>query len=123
MKRDFDLIRSILIQAEAAPPGAPWLQTISWDGDHPITAPMVAEHVAMMAQFGLIEAGAGSIPDGIFAIGPLTWEGHDFLEAARNGTVWNNVMAQAKATGLAMTIAVVKGLLSKEAMRLAGLGS
>ena len=120
MKRDFDLIRSILIQAEAAPAGGPWLQTISYAGEG-YTAQIVAQHVALMAEYGLIEARVISVEHGAFAIGPLTWEGHDFLEAARNATAWNNVMVQVKAAGLGVTLAVVKGLLSKEALKLAGL--
>lgn len=121
MKRDFDLIRAILIQAEAAPAGSPCLQVINYDGEG-CTAQIVAQHVALMSQYGLIEARVISVEHGAFAIGPLTWEGHDFLAAAENTTVWNNVMEQLKTLGVGTTLAVVKGLLSKEALRLVGLG-
>jgi hypothetical protein len=120
MKRDFDLIRCILIQAEVAPAGGPWLQHITYDVDG-YTQQTIAQHVALMAEFGLFEAKVPSVVAGMYAIGPLTWEGYDFLETARNATAWNKVMTQVKAAGLAMTLAVVKGLLSKEALRLAGL--
>jgi hypothetical protein len=62
----------------------------------PITAPTVAQHVALIAEHGLIEAKVPSVEGGSFAIGPLTWHGHDFLEAARNDSLWKHVMSLIK---------------------------
>jgi len=110
MKRDFDLIRSILLQAEAAPPGQPWLQAISWEGE-PITAPVVAQHLAMMAEHGLIEARVPSVEHGMFAIGPLKWQGMIFLEAARSDTVWRKAKDKLLEVGGAASLEIFKAVL------------
>ena len=72
----------------------------------------------IMVQAGLIEALAdGFIGSGIsYGSLRLTWEGNDFLDAARDDTVWNTARARiAKAGGsftfdllLAMCKAVIK---------------
>ena len=110
MKRDFDLIRSILLQAEAAYPGQPWLQAISWEGE-PITAPVVAQHVAIMIEHNLIQGKVPSVQDGMFAIGSLTWQGHDFLEAARSDTVWRKAKAKLLEVGGSASLEIFKAVL------------
>jgi hypothetical protein len=118
MKRDFDLVRSILLQVEAAPSGAPIMQL---SADESIDLATMLEHIEIIAQEGLIEAEVFSGPDGFFSIQKLTWKGHDFLANARNDTAWKHVMGQVKEKGLALTISVISGLLSKEALKAAGL--
>jgi len=45
-------------------------------------------------------------------VGGMTWAGHDFLDAARNDTVWNKVKAQAKEKAVALPFEVLKTALS-----------
>jgi hypothetical protein len=52
----------------------------------------------------------------------LTWEGHEFLDAARNETVWNSTKETAKQYGGSIPLELMKGLLMKAASSYLGLG-
>jgi hypothetical protein len=41
----------------------------------------------------------------------LTWEGHDFIAAARNDTIWSHAKEKAKSVGGSLSLAVFKQLL------------
>lgn len=56
-----------------------------------------------------------------YSITGISWEGYDFLENARNDTIWKKVMADSKAKGTSMTMVVLNGLLTKAAQKYAGL--
>ena len=87
MKRDMDLVRSILLKIEASE-GDPRMRIRlgSFEGHSAIE---VSYHVKLMTQAGLIEAKDRSTFDG-FRWEPqqLTWAGHEFLAAARDGNLW-----------------------------------
>ncbi len=82
MKRDMDIIRLILMQQETgeAPP-----DLAKYPED------LVVYNVALMKDAGLLVAeireGYGGSPRGA-AIIRMTWAGHDFLDAARDDTLW-----------------------------------
>jgi hypothetical protein len=92
MKRDMDLVRAILMEVEKHSAGfAPSEMKI--DG---YTPDQIAYHAHIMGQAGLVNAidvthmgSAG--PEAM--VSSLTWQGHEFLDAAREPTRW----AQAKA--------------------------
>jgi DNA-binding HxlR family transcriptional regulator len=87
-----------------------------------ISPDVLIQHLEIMNEEGLIEAEILAATECCFAIHKLTWKGHDFLANARNETTWKQVMIQIKDKGLALTISVITGLLSKESLKLAGLG-
>lgn len=87
MKRDMDLVRSILLQVEAA-------DNECESGQLDFMGHSQAEvyyHIELMQQRGLIDATvkrdwSGSV---IYAsITGLTWDGQDFLDAMRDDRVW-----------------------------------
>lgn len=110
MKRDMDLARSILVALEATDSpfdGGP-LQL-----DIPDCAPdVLSYHVMLLHQAGLIHAFDFS-PDGFSDWRPayLTWDGHEFLEAAKDDTRWNQAKTFLKDKGAPMVFEVLKGLL------------
>ena len=118
MVRDFNLIRNILLQAETALSGEP-LMTLSVDDG--VEDAVLAEHLAMMLDAGLIEGEVNSYKPAGFLIQRLTWSGHDFLENSRNDTVWKKVLAEARAKGTSVSFTVLNGLLTKAAQKYAGL--
>lgn len=88
MKRDMDLVRSILIfmsQNERGP-------HIRWEEALPgYTENQILHHAHLMVQGGLIEAVASrNLGDYIPKATPLsiTWTGHEFLDASRDATIW-----------------------------------
>ena len=108
MKRDFDLIRSILIQAEAVPAGT-FPQT--FNVPEGMTAQTLTEHIELMVSRGLIEGEVFSVVDGQFHVRKLTWEGHDFLDAARSDTVWKKAKEQLGKVGGSASLEIVKAVL------------
>ena len=119
MKRDVELIRKILLQIEAK--GEDPLRLIQLDiPGH--SESDVAYHVLLLRDAGLIEAQDLSTMGG-FDMRPkrMTWEGHEFLEAAKNDTVWNKAQEIVKEKGNAIPFEVLKDLLIKVASSVFGL--
>jgi hypothetical protein len=86
MKRDLDLIRKILLAIEQKDSLQPQEITIDdYDPDN------VAYHILLLDEAGFVksyitEGAAGGIEAAL--VGRLTWAGHEFLEMARNDTIW-----------------------------------
>lgn len=119
MKRDMDLVRRILLAVEeqAGDPRG-WIE-LSIPG---YSKEVVSQHVAMLADAGLLTAQDLSSTGG-YLVCPktMTWEGHDFLDAARNDSVWNKVRDQVKEKLATVPFEVLKALLMKAAASTFGL--
>ena len=96
MKRDMELTRQILFQVEESPHARGWVE-LNLPGH---TEEEVSEHVRLLTEAGLLKATDVSTR-GNFEWKPsrLTWEGHEFLNAIKNDTVWNNVKQTVKEKG------------------------
>ena len=120
MQRDMDLVRSILLEVEKLPAGN-WDAVTGIDGCDPA---VFSGHVDLMKQAGLIEAavphadGVGPISARVFR---LTWQGHDFLDAVRNESVWSKVKAKLGDALATTPIDVIKALAISFGMKAAGL--
>ena len=85
MKRDMDLARAILLALEDSPDVAGG-QAITVDG---VSDLEVSYHVKLLHDAGLIEAfDFSDQSDFKWVPQRLTWDGHEFLEAARSETIW-----------------------------------
>jgi Hypothetical protein (DUF2513) len=95
MHRDMDLFRNVLIEAEKLPPDNPW-SIIKIEGH---TNEDVCYHVKLASDAGFIVAKfLPGIPE--FAVERLTYAGHEFLDSAREDTLWAKAKdAVLKATG------------------------
>ena len=87
MKRDMDLIRQILLTAEAYPSG--FAPQIEIDG---YTQEEINYHAFLLGEAGLAKVNnvthmGSKSPEAIIV--NLTWSGHEFLDAARGKTIWN----------------------------------
>src|SRR3954466_13971337 len=99
MKRDMDLVREILLQAEELSPEG---GRIGVEGK---TIQEISYHLFMMEQSGLVilwpySRIVAKYPGTVFAFRDiihsnhplrcyaLTWQGHDFLDTARNPDTW-----------------------------------
>lgn len=125
MKRDMDLIRGILLYVEEHD----GMSTVT-DREHfePFTERELHEAVHLLEGHGLVEANiqrSGTTPGGIYAavVNRLTWEGHDFLEAARNETIWERTKAQIAEKGGGASFEVIKALLTAAAKDYFGVGT
>ena len=86
MKRDMDLARLILFKIEEKPYTGDWVE-ISVDGYSPEET---TYHIMLLAEAGLIDA--DNVSHGRtnkWMPKQLTWQGHEFLDAARDNNRWN----------------------------------
>jgi hypothetical protein len=120
MKRDLDLVRTILFRIQNAPPDQR-LADIAVEGHDPRT---VSEHVRMLIAAGLLDGAMydvmGDEPTE-FSVDRLTWDGHEYLDSVQNDTVWASVKASAKEKGLTLSFDVAKALALAKMRVLLGL--
>lgn len=108
MKRDMELVRAILIELEKCP---------YQGGFHDIhvqgyTDDEISYHVQLMDEAGLIEAIDCSSSDGrCWKPKRLTYEGHEFLDAARSDTVWAKAKDKVLSTTGTLTLEALKAAL------------
>ena len=117
MKRDLDLVREILRFIEEYDGDIPKLGICVEIEGH--SKSKVDYHLNMMHQAGLLDGQrvnpsryAGSV--NVFG---LTWDGHEFLDTARDDARWE----KAKEIGAALGFDVLRNLLSKAAFAAAEL--
>lgn len=122
MKRDLDLIRRILLAAEEAPDFTLSCSDLASD-DQPSAT--IARHVQLLQEAGYLEAnlldleGQGVL-DG--TIDRLTWTGHEFLESARDNSVWQRAKRTVAEKVGGTPVEVIKALLISYASARLGLG-
>ena len=120
MKRDMNLVREILLWATD--------QDASGVNANPTivgySADQVSHHVHLMSQAGLVEAAvttALSDPGPTALLLSVTWAGHDFVDAARDNTIWNKAKRKVLSSGSSFTFDLLKDvlvLLAKGALEL-----
>lgn len=111
MKRDMELCRKILFAIEEEYEDVA-ICNLSIDG---YTMKQVAYHCNVLFDGGYISdynAQYGDDEIYFFAVGSLTWEGHDFLDKIREDTVWNKTKDTIKSNGLPMILDVIKDVAS-----------
>lgn len=108
MRRDMELIRAILLKVEENDdPLRDMRLTIEGQSDL-----AVSYHVKLLHEHGLITAIDFSSHDGLhWRPKSLTWEGHEFLDAARNENVWAKAKEQIAERGGSFPFELVKDLL------------
>lgn len=112
MKRDMDLVRSILMKVA--------------DSDRPVTIEELADeehdrqlvgyHISIMNDAGLIKASlrsADNDPYYFCSVSSLTWEGNDFLDIVRSDTVWEKTKSTISKTVGSTTFEIVKSVAAK----------
>lgn len=123
MKRNMELVRDILIQVEEHDSKRPFQLTA--EEGNPFTQEEIDYHLQLMINAGLIEGKAQNFLGGavLIHIRGLTWQGHDFLDAARNDKVWEKANEAAESKGLdlrSLPLEVVKDFLVESAKALVG---
>lgn len=111
MKRDWDLIRKILVTLEEKPDRQP-LPAEAVDGTR---AQDVAYNMGLLLERHLIEGykietigmGYGAAP--VMAT-TLTWGGHELLDSIRQDSTWGHIKESALSKGLDLTFDVVVSL-------------
>jgi hypothetical protein len=118
VKRDFDLIRSILLHIEESP------HHLSGDYEYHFDhsdQDAVANALELLAEKSLIiseySPTSGSHPSDWHAEVRMTWEGHDFLDSVRDPKIWKltkDGAKQAGGAGFDLLKALAKGFVKKK---------
>lgn len=109
MKRDWDLIRKVLLQVEALGNTQSHVEDGDIDG---VDAENVSYHIHLLIEAGLVQGDCRQGLDGplrCFA-SSLTWEGHEFLDKIRTTGMWNKIKTVAREKGLPLTIDAIKSI-------------
>lgn len=107
MKRDMDLVRLILLKIEEQHCSTALID-LAIEGYDLAT---VAYHCKMMNEVGLISSYkemrymSGQMD---FAVGPLTWEGCDYLDRIRDDSIWGKTKDAITKKGLPLVFETIK---------------
>lgn len=123
MRFDPDLARKIMFAIEDTPAN----QT---PGDVVIegrTEDEIIEHLALLIDAGYLDgkthrSGMGSQRLYTVFITGITWEGHEFIAAARSEGLWNQAKEKFTSTGTAISLSLIKGLLIEMGKAKLGIG-
>ena len=107
MKRDMELCRKILLAIEEQ-----YVDTALYGLEvEGYSMQQVAYHCKILHDAGLISNYKGYFASNRlydFAVGSLTWDGHEFLDKIRQDTIWNKTKDVITQKGLPMVLDVVK---------------
>lgn len=106
-----DIIRLLLLEQEA---GATPPELNQYEDQ------LVVYNVALMIDAGLIEGKVTDDESGTpvsAAITRMTWVGHDFLDAARDPSIWQAARERILKPGISWTVSILAEFLKAEAQR------
>jgi hypothetical protein len=115
MKRDMDLVRNILLQIEG---DGKILSIEGYEKD------VILKHLELLEEAGLIKASflrANQVGVVSAHVERLTWSGHEFLDAARNDTLWNKAKGIVGEKAGTVSFAILQILLVQLAKSALGL--
>lgn len=106
-KRDLDRIRQILLHLEAQPSNDGFV----WTRNDGFFVPTDDYQFSLMAQAGFITGHdyrtlAAVVPDRV----SISYSGHDYIDAIRNESIWQQTKAAVAETGGSATFEIIKTL-------------
>ena len=109
MKRDWDLVRTILLRVEEQPNTTSLLRPNELSG---YDEENVSYHIKLLIDAGLL---TGIVSPSMNAptlamARELTWEGHEFLDSIRNPGLWNAIKTKAREKAVDLTFDTIKAL-------------
>ena len=108
MKRDMDLFRALLLEIEKLPANGKWTG-IEVEGYSPEE---VAYHIRLAQDAGFIIAKFLVDEADIFMVERLTYTGHEFLDAARQDTLWQKAKEIVLSNAGTLTVEALKTALA-----------
>ena len=115
MKRDMDLIRSIMLHLESHPEADLHLTEVEVEG---YEKDVVTGHLVLLQEAGFIELsverfGGGEPP--LVMVHRISWAGHEFLEAVRSDTIWAKSTKIITSAGLGLAWPLLQAVLRAKA--------
>ena len=119
MKRDLELIRLLLLEVEKNENPTRAVD-VNIQG---FAAVEIAYHLKLLRDAGFIVAKDDSTETEMkYRPKSLTWDGHEFLGATRNNSVWRQVTVKLKDAGIEAPVSVIQQLAIKALGTMVGLG-
>ena len=107
MKRDMDLVREILLTIEKDE-GSGHIRPRTPG----YSAQEITYHIEIMKEAGLVEAEIiRSSKQSSYILKRLTWQGHEFLDAARDETLWKKAKEKVLEKTSGLSIDLLKAVL------------
>ena len=109
MKRDWKLIKTILLKLEALESSRDTLRADEIPG---YDTELVSYHLHLLQQADLIVAECSTaIGRPLYCYGQtLTWKGHEFLDTIRADTAWNRITKTAREKGLDLSFNIITAI-------------
>lgn len=118
MKRDFDLIRRIMIDIERMP-AFEQKQSFTYDGYDTAT---INQHIARLIEAKLVDGTPQTTSNqSRVLVNDLTWAGHDFLDAMRDDGLWAKAKENVLNPGASFTFGLLLHWLEVKAKEKLGL--
>ena len=110
MKRDIDLVRKILLAVEQGEGVIGYDTELEVEG---YSREEIDYHIEIMGEAGLLVASIQRFMGGEYVVNleRMTWEGHEFLDAARNESFWSQAKAKALETTGGLGFEALKAFL------------
>ena len=119
MKRDMDLVRTLMLRLEEMHQAPRTTYTIPPDANKltvdDTNIDKIGLHILMLINAGFIDC--RRMPQGEFKFKGLTWKGHDFLDSVRDDQVWRLTKDGARQAGgwtADLLAALGKGFIKKK---------
>jgi hypothetical protein len=118
MKRDFELIRKLLVFFDEKP-DANHVEVPEVEGDYSDSE--IKYHLILLYDAGFLhcEPVKSSSSDRVIYVLPftLTWDGHEFLDKIRSDGVWQKIQALIASKGGSLAFAVINQVATKLALQ------
>lgn len=109
MKRDWDLIRQVLVEIEQLDPAKH--EQVRYGPAITSEEPVKDSQAILLWKSGFITGVDAGGMDGDSVIAQdLSWSGHELLDTMRSKALWERIKAMAQAKGLELTFDTVKAL-------------
>lgn len=107
MKRDWDVVRKILIALEDSEHAHSDLQSVEG-----VDKEQFMYHAGLLIDAGLVEGRVISAMVGPVAaiLIRMTWSGHEFLDSIRPKPIWDKIKSDARSKGIDLTFGAIKAL-------------
>ena len=111
MKRDWDVIREVLVEIETTPSSELGNLTYGVGPEYPAERASKGEHALLLWKAGFISGIEITTYGGHAILSPeLTWQGHELLDTIRSKAVWERIKTTAKEKSIELTFDSVKAL-------------
>ncbi|MEQ9004094.1 MAG: DUF2513 domain-containing protein [Pseudomonadales bacterium] len=107
MKRDWDLVRKILMRVESLEYG----QELRAGDIEGYDSPVVSHHLRILMEAGLIDViEFDALGDWEGIATRLTWDGHEFIDQIRSDTIWRKVKDRLTHEGLSASFHAIRAI-------------